>query len=235
MYTFVVANRAISELMQALMKEQCESVPRKRRCLQSPVSAPVHASLVPSHNRPIRPGIRGADNVPPSNTFHQLSRPYVNAVPLLPSPPVTMSNHDCPVATQTQSGSVYESAPWVSPEDVYSMATERQMSIIRGLDPQTRFMKAATRMSHWIDPRCPRTLAASQKSFIQEDPEYQKAKRKVEIARQTFHGPITHHTGTSTVCCLREALFHNGTSTSDKNATYRKYYHRHLRIGCSEY
>jgi hypothetical protein len=56
-------------------------------------------------------------------------------------------------------------------------------AIVRGTDRQDDFMKAACRMSRWIDPERPTTLTSAQSLSVNDDPELQTLVRRRERLR----------------------------------------------------
>ncbi len=69
-------------------------------------------------------------------------------------------------------------------------------SIYRGLEPQTEIMRAATRMSRWIDTRRPRELTTEQKASIDRDPEVRELIRRRDHLKRLVVGPIAGCKGT---------------------------------------
>jgi Protein of unknown function (DUF3435) len=69
-------------------------------------------------------------------------------------------------------------------------------SIYRGLEPQTEIMRAATRMSRWIDTRRPRELTMEQKACVERDPEVQELIRRRDFLKRLLVGPMEQYKGT---------------------------------------
>lgn len=58
--------------------------------------------------------------------------------------------------------------------------------IICGLDPDVELMRAVTRQSRWRDTRRPRYLTDQQKAQIDDHPEFEEARRKLDQARAQY-------------------------------------------------
>jgi Protein of unknown function (DUF3435) len=69
-------------------------------------------------------------------------------------------------------------------------------SLYQGLEPQTEIMRAATRMSRWIDTRRPRELTTEQKACVDRDPEVQELIRRRDHLKRLVVAPIERCKGT---------------------------------------